>query len=264
LTPQSGWLMLREIYGDIRVYVLPVKGRCDWIMKKQITVSKWRGRRAGRLAGALGLLLALVLLAGGVLPAYADDLEPPPLIPHYFTGTVSTSRGAVPEGTVVEAWMEDVKKAETTVTNTSRYELLVPGELGDEGKIVSFTVAGVQASQTAAWESGGGVYSDFDLTIPALPDGNPFPFPFECFIATAAYGTDTAEEINILREFRDVVLLPSSLGTEFVSLYYEVSPHIAEVIWQHDFLRTVVRAGFIDPIVAILDLSHALWSEGGE
>ena len=45
-----------------------------------------------------------------------------------------------------------------------------------------------------------------------------------CFIATAAYGTDTAEELNILREFRDEVLLPNRLGAGFVSFYYETSP----------------------------------------
>jgi hypothetical protein len=101
--------------------------------------------------------------------------------------------------------------------------------------------------------------SNFDLTISALPDGN--PFPFDCFVATAVYGTDTAEEINILREFRDVVLLPSGAGAEFVSLYYQIGPPIAGVIWQHDFLRTAVRVGFVDPVVAILNWSHALWSE---
>jgi len=234
-----------------------VKDRCDGIMKKQITGSDWRERRAGRLVGALGLLLALVLLIG-VLPAYAADDEFPPQLPHYFTGTVSTSSGPVPEGTVVDAWVEGVKKVETAVTAQSTYELLVPGEYGDDGKIVSFTVGGVQASQTAPWVSGEVNYN-FDLTISALPDGS--WFPFECFVATAAYGTDTAEEINILREFRDVVLLTSRLGAEFVSLYYEVSPSIAEVISQHDFLRTAVRVGFIDPVVAILDWSYALWSE---
>jgi hypothetical protein len=137
----------------------------------------------------------------------------------------------------------------------------VPGEHGDEGKIVSFKVAGVQADQTAAWMSGELDY-DFNLTIASLPGGSSFPFPFECFIATAAYGTDTAEEIDTLREFRDVVLLPSSLGAEFVSLYYEISPPIAEVISQHDLLRTAVKVGFVDPVVAILNWSHALWSEG--
>jgi hypothetical protein len=163
----------------------------------------------------------------------------------------------VPEGTVVEALVEGIKKAETAVTAQSAYELLVPGEYGDEGKIVSFTVGGIQASQTAAWVSGQ-IATNFDLTI-ASSDG-PWS-PFDCFVATAAYGTDTAEEINILREFRDVVLLASGLGAEFVSLYYEISPPIAEVIWQHDFLRTAVRLGFVDPIVAILNWSQALWSE---
>jgi hypothetical protein len=245
------------MYGEIRVCVLPAKDRCDWIMRKQITESDWKGRRAGRLVGVLGLLLALVLLVG-VVPAYAQDDEFPPQLPHYFTGTVSTSNGPVPEGTVVEALVEGIKKAETAVTAQSTYELLVPGEYGDDGKIISFMIAGGQASQTAAWETGGLSYN-FDLTISSLPDG-PWS-PFDCFVATAAYGTDTAEEINILREFRDVVLLASGLGAEFVSLYYEISPPVAEVISQHDFLRTAVRLGFVDPIVAILNWSQALWSE---
>lgn len=232
-------------------------------MKVQITGNDLRGWRAGRLGGALGFLLALVLLAGGVLPAYAEDLEPPPQLPHYFAGTVSVTSppGPVSQGTVVEALIDGVTKAETTVNGQSGYELVVPGEHGDEGKIVNFKVAGVQADQTAAWVSGA-LDNNFDLTIASLPGG--FPFPFDCFIATAAYGTDTAEEIDTLREFRDVVLLSSSLGTEFVTLYYEISPPIAEVISQHDFLRTAVKVGFVDPIVAILNWSYALWSEGGE
>jgi hypothetical protein len=228
-------------------------------MKKQITGSDWRGRRAGRLVGALGLLLALVLLVG-LVPAHAQDGEMPPQLPHYFAGTVSTSNGPGPEGTAMEAFVDGVEKAETTVTAQSTYEFLVPGEYGDDGKIVTFTVGGVQASQTAPWVSGQ-IDTNFDLTISALPDGNPFPFPLPCFVATAACGTDTAEEINLLREFRDVVLLSSGPGAEFVSLYYQISPAIAEVISQHELLRTAVRAGFIDPIVAILDWGHAFWTE---
>jgi hypothetical protein len=228
-------------------------------MKEQITGSDWRGWRAGRLVGALGLLLSLVLLVG-IVPAYAQDGELPPPLPHLFAGTVSSSTGTVPEGTAVEAFIDGVKKAETTVTSTSTYELLVPGENGDDGKTVSFTVGGTQASETTTWVSGE-IDTNFNLTI-VSSGGSPFDFlPFDCFIATAAYGTDTAEEMNLLREFRDVVLLGSGPGTEFVSLYYQVSPPIAEVISQHDFLRTAVREGFIEPIVAILHWSHALWSE---
>jgi hypothetical protein len=81
-----------------------------------------------------------------------------------------------------------------------------------------------------------------------------------CSIATAAYGTDTAKELDILREFRDTVLLHNSLGAEFVSLYYKTSPPIANFISRHEVLRTAVRVGFVDPIVKILNWSHDLWS----
>ena len=110
-----------------------------------------------------------------------------------------------------------------------------------------------------------------DTTTPSLADlkGTPWggyghpsspPPPCGCFIATAAYGTDTAKEIDILREFRDTVLLPNSLGAKFVSLYYRTSPPIANFISQHEVLRTVVRVGFVDPSVKILNWSHDLWS----
>ncbi len=95
------------------------------------------------------------------------------------------------------------------------------------------------------WESGGTV-----------------PQP-SCFIATAAYGTDTAKELDILREFRDEVLLPDSMGAKLVSFYYRTSPPIANFISQHEVLRTAVRVGFVDPIVAILNWSHSSWSAGG-
>ena len=84
--------------------------------------------------------------------------------------------------------------------------------------------------------------------------------PSSCFIATAAYGTDSAVEINILKEFRDTVLLPDALGARFVSFYYRTSPPIASFISQHEFVRTVVRVGFVDQIVRIVSWSYNMWS----
>ncbi len=81
-----------------------------------------------------------------------------------------------------------------------------------------------------------------------------------CFIATAAYGTDTAEQLDILREFRDAVLLPNNLGARFVSFYYGTSPPIADLISQNDVLRTIVRLGFVDPLVRLLTWTHDSWS----
>ncbi len=93
--------------------------------------------------------------------------------------------------------------------------------------------------------------NDATFTIRAV--GTPL-----CFIATAA-GAD-APALDILREFRDVVLRPNSLGAKLVSLYYEASPPIAELISQNEALKTAVKVCFIDPIVAILNWSQCLWS----
>jgi len=80
----------------------------------------------------------------------------------------------------------------------------------------------------------------------------------DCFIATAAYGTATAKEIDILREFRDEVLLLNRLGARLVSVYYQISPPVAGLISEHRILRTAVRVGFVCPIVEILSWSHDL------
>jgi len=74
--------------------------------------------------------------------------------------------------------------------------------------------------------------------------------PEVCFIATAAYGTPMAEEIQILREFRDKYLLTNPLGQALVGLYYRVSPPIAEFISEHPSLKPLVRAGLL-PAVAM-------------
>jgi len=90
-----------------------------------------------------------------------------------------------------------------------------------------------------------------------------FKFILSCFVATAAYGSDTADEIHILTEFRDSVLMRSSMGTGLVALYYRASPPAADFISRHEGLRTIVRVGLLDPVVRIVDSTRQLWSDGG-
>lgn len=63
----------------------------------------------------------------------------------------------------------------------------------------------------------------------------------DCFIATAAFGTEMAGKIHVLRAFRDRYLLKSGLGRAFVSFYYDHSPAIAERIRSSEALRRAVR-----------------------
>ena len=80
-----------------------------------------------------------------------------------------------------------------------------------------------------------------------------------CFVATAAYGTPSAEQIDVLREFRDSVLLESTTGSLFVSLYYQLSPPIADFIAGNELLRTMVRELLIDPIVWAVEATGYIW-----
>ena len=86
-----------------------------------------------------------------------------------------------------------------------------------------------------------------------------WPVTGYCFVATAAYGTETAAELGILRDFRDQVLLKNVVGSQFVEAYYRLSPPIADFIAKNDFLRAVVREVLIDPVVNILQWSQGLW-----
>ena len=62
-----------------------------------------------------------------------------------------------------------------------------------------------------------------------------------CFIATACYGTPSANEVMTLRHFRDECLLTNPVGTIFVNTYYKVSPPMADFIREHPMLRNIVR-----------------------
>jgi hypothetical protein len=106
---------------------------------------------------------------------------------------------------------------------------------------------------------GGGIdafISKISEPLPATPGGGGNGDD-DCFIATAAYGSPLAPQVQLLRELRDQYLLPFATGRAFVKLYYTLSPPLAELIAGSEILRTIVRAGLV-PIIGWAAL--VLWS----
>ncbi|HNQ34798.1 MAG TPA: FG-GAP-like repeat-containing protein [bacterium] len=69
-----------------------------------------------------------------------------------------------------------------------------------------------------------------------------------CFIATAAFGSPLAREVNALRRFRDTFLLRHGWGRAFVRFYYRHSPPLARFIRPRPFWCAVVRSG-LRPVI---------------
>ncbi|MCJ7559120.1 endonuclease domain-containing protein [Candidatus Bathyarchaeota archaeon] len=76
-----------------------------------------------------------------------------------------------------------------------------------------------------------------------------------CFIATAAYGTPMAQEINTLRRFRDLRMEPNLIGRYLVTLYYNTSPPLARVIARSKNMKAFVRLN-LKLIIRFLESSN--------
>ncbi|KEQ57016.1 Photosystem I assembly protein ycf3 [Marine Group I thaumarchaeote SCGC AAA799-N04] len=87
-----------------------------------------------------------------------------------------------------------------------------------------------------------------------------------CLIATAAYGTELAPQVQFLREIRDNTVLSTTSGASFMTgfnqLYYLFSPTIADWQRENPMFQEAVRA-FITPMISTLSIM-TLAEDGSE
>ena len=79
-----------------------------------------------------------------------------------------------------------------------------------------------------------------------------------CLIATAAFGSELAPQVQFLREYRDNTIMPTSVGSSFINafnaVYYTFSPTVADVERNNPILQELVRAG-VTPLLGILQIT---------
>jgi hypothetical protein len=78
-----------------------------------------------------------------------------------------------------------------------------------------------------------------------------------CLVATAAYGTELAPQVQLLREIRDSAVLGTSSGTTFMSafnsIYYTFSPTVADLERQSPAFKEAVRIA-LTPMLSTLSI----------
>jgi peptide/nickel transport system substrate-binding protein len=83
-----------------------------------------------------------------------------------------------------------------------------------------------------------------------------------CLIATATYGSELSDEVQLLRNFRDKSILTTKTGSSFMiafnAWYYSFSPTVAAVIREHQTVRALVKLALY-PLIEILRIGNAVF-----
>jgi hypothetical protein len=72
-----------------------------------------------------------------------------------------------------------------------------------------------------------------------------------CFVATAAYGSLMANDVELLRHFRDSLMRSTVVGELAIETYYTFGPAVAGVVGESDLLRSTAR-NMLAPIVSLV------------
>jgi len=87
--------------------------------------------------------------------------------------------------------------------------------------------------------------------------------PPGCIIATATYGSELSPEVQFLRGFRDVTVMSTFAGSEFMRVfnawYYSFSPYIADFISKQPLLKEAMKI-LLYPLIGILHISASTYS----
>jgi hypothetical protein len=177
----------------------------------------------------------------------------------YAAQTTITVNGSYSITANFESWHPE-PVALLMISSTAGGSVTTPGEgpfLYPLGAKVSLVAEAIGGYQFAGWSGDVDTIDDVYAASTIITMDNSYAIVAnfqgagsQCCIACTAYGTPVAEEIGILREFRDEYLLTNVVGRTVADVYYRVSPPMAEFVTGHPSLKPIVRAGLL-PAVAM-------------
>ena len=94
----------------------------------------------------------------------------------------------------------------------------------------------------------------------------PQPTQSQCLIATAAFGSELAPQVQYLRHFRDHYILSTASGSAFMevfnNIYYSFSPQVAEYEREQPWLQATVKVALY-PLFGILMAAERIHTGAG-
>ena len=121
-----------------------------------------------------------------------------------------------------------------------------PGEELVNGKCV-------ETEEQTLINCGPGTHAENGICVPDAKTGE----ESGCLIATAAFGTELAPQVQLLREVRDGTLYSTGAGTTFMAgfneFYYAFSPAVADLERQSPLFKEVVKTA-ITPMLSTMSI----------
>ena len=147
----------------------------------------------------------------------------------------------------------------------SRFEQVVDSFeiLSDQTTSGAYKFAATQAK--AVFDSEGHVIegAGMETQLVEETEEDAIPYPGEgggCLIATAAYGSEMAPQVQFLRELRDNTVLQTQSGTAFMTgfnqIYYSFSPAVADYERENPMFKEAVKVTLTPLLTSLAILNH--------
>jgi len=226
-----------------------------------MTISDTPGSGAGRLldvtdGGKTFRLRARALPDAVLCPGDCHAPDPPTNLV-VTPGATSIDLSFASASTGIPTNRFDVRYRDVPIDDAS-FTLANPSDMtppppGMQGSTVTTTISGLKPQQSyyVAVRAYSTCEAPSQVAVASTSTNmQKFVVLHGCFIATAAYGTPMAHEIDALRAVRDRALLTNPLGRLAVAGYYAMSPPIARAITADERLRAGARK-LLQPIVDV-------------